>query len=553
MPAHLSRRQLLRATGGVALGAAATGSLAAARPPQQAEIGDPVTGPLASTYRRYGEPRGIVLGQVGDPVRHRAVTWQTTGSVDPGTGVRWAVVPAGTDARSLTADDLPNLTTGRATFAPAGLYEDDTDETIGIEGEHPSLIHRAVLELEPGATVAYAVGGSGLWSDVAVLRPAPAGDAPWTFTHIGDHGTTVASRRTTAELARRGHDLHLVAGDISYADGYQPLWDRWANEVEPLTRSVPLITAPGNHESKDYFGESYRKRFARPNPTKNWFSFTQGRVAFFSTSAGAFLGDTNAFRGATDLAEELVQMELALADAARRRAAGEVDAIIVTQHFPLWTNHDTRGPISPAYVIAQEHVLQRWQVDLVLVGHDHMYQRSLPIAYGVPTGVGPEDGGPGYTQVVAGSGGKSLYDFVDLETFDLPTPPPTDPTAVPGWAERQVHRRGPWTAVDVLAYAFVEYEARRGRLDVRAWAWPDFTRPDGTFDYSGADSGGDAVDPGLPPQVVDEFTVRTKDPLVAQQAARQPVRDAATILAGVPEARGELVLRERDDCTRHRH
>jgi predicted MPP superfamily phosphohydrolase len=560
----LTRRQLLRTTGGAALGAAALGSTAFApvttavtRPPQTAALGDAVTGPLANTYGRYGVPRGVILGQVGDPTTSRAVTWQTTGSVNPGTVVRFAKVAPGTDLRDLTLNDLTQTATGSSQFAPSGLYEDDDNTTIGIEGEHPSLVHRVVLPLEPGEQYAYTVGDSDQLSPIEMFRPTPGHRDSWTFTHLGDHGTGPASRRTTRWLADHVRpDLHLIAGDISYADGYQPGWDQWQNEASPLHRSVPLLTAPGNHESKDYYGESYRQRIARPNQSKNWFSFTQGRVFFFSTSAGAFLGDQQTMRGATDLAQELVMMEIELAQAAARRAAGEIDFIVVTQHFPIYTNHDTRGPVSPAYVIAQEHLLQRWGVDLLLVGHDHMYQRSLPMAYGVPTGFAPEDGGPGYTQIVAGSGGKSLYDFTDLKTFDIVPPDVSDPASIPAYLESQTHRQGAWTGADLLQYCFVEYAVRPGEMTVTGWVFPDFTDADGNLDWSGADSYSDidaAFDNDREPIIGDQITLRPKGALVLAEVARQRVRTPVEILADVPEAHGRPEWRIKDDCTQHAH
>lgn len=579
--APITRRNVLKAAG---LGAVALGStafapvpgpvrVAATRPPQAAALGDPVEGPLASVYHRYGTPRGVVLGHTGDATTGRAVTWQTTGSIDPGTVVRYAKVPPGTDPRTLSLSDLHQETSGVVMPAPSGLYEDDTDETVAIEGEHPSLIHRASLTLEPGEVYAYSVGGSGFFTPIRTVKPTPGRTDRWTFTHNGDHGTTLASRRATAELARRDPDLHLMAGDIAYADGYQPGWDAWQNEVSPLAGRVPLITSPGNHESKDYHGESYRKRIARPNTggsigNQHHFGFTYNNVFFLSSSGGAFLGDTQSFQGATDLVEELVRTELLLADAARRRAAGEIDFLVFTQHFPLYTNHDTRGPISAPYVVALEHILQRWQVDLVLVGHDHMYQRSQPMAYGVPTGVGPEEGGPGYTQVVAGSGGKSLYDFVDLQTFAIPAPPPSDPTAVPDYVQQNTHRRGPWSEADILEFCFVEYDVTPGRMQVTGWVFPDYT--DGasnTYDYAGADSSGDGErirattevdDTDVPvdwlaPVPGDEFTVLAKNPLAQASAARQEVRSPSEIIGDLPEAAGEFVWRDRDDCTQHHH
>ena len=85
------------------------------------------------------------------------------------------------------------------------------------------------------------------------------------------------------------------------------------------------------------------------------------------------------------------------------------------QHYPLWTNHESRGPLNPSLVVAEEQILQRHQVDLLLCGHDHFYERSAPMAYGQV--VGAPAGRTGYVQVISGGGGQSLYDFVPEGAF----------------------------------------------------------------------------------------------------------------------------------------
>jgi hypothetical protein len=171
----------------------------------------------------------------------------------------------------------------------------------------------------------------------------------------------------------------------------------------------------------------------------------------------------------------------------------------VAQHFPLYTNHESRGPFSPELVLAQEHVLQRYQVDALLVGHDHMYQRSVPMAYGEPTGTAA-----GYVQVVAGAGGQSLYDFAD--------------PAGPDW--------GDWCAAWARRFSFVEYTIERGRLSAQALGWDD---PQASLEEADPN----AVDPALAPVPIDAFVLQRKDAALVRAAALTP-RPAAEVLAGVP-------------------
>ena len=39
----------------------------------------------------------------------------------------------------------------------------------------------------------------------------------------------------------------LHAGDLSYADCEQTLWDSYGEMIEPLSSFVPWMVSPGNH------------------------------------------------------------------------------------------------------------------------------------------------------------------------------------------------------------------------------------------------------------------------------------------------------------------
>lgn len=266
-------------------------------------------------------------------------------------------------------------------------------------------------------------------------------------------------------------------------------------------------------------------------------------------TAGAFLhrngvGNVEHDRqGIIDLVvDELVGMELDLARAAARRAAGEIDFIVVTQHFPLYTNHRLRGPFSPAHVVAQEHILQRYQVDLLLVGHDHMYQRSAPMAYGLPTVEGI-----GYVQVIAGGGGQWLYEFTPADFGEIGSDP-----------QNPYMQWGSWMEAWAREFSFVEYEVAGPTIIGRAFGWADVEGQndipqDPTTYYSElVPVHPSDVDPYLDPRQIDEFRLVRKPDAVIRGAALTP-RSLADVVRDVPEAKGIVVPNLAEDCTRHRH
>lgn len=395
----------------------------------------------------HAPPRGVHLSFTADAAASTTATWFTDGLTDPGTVVQYGPVLPGMSDTDIVLEPLPLQAEGSAVPTP------------GVA----ATTHRATMGgLAPGARVRYRVGRDGAWSPVRTFAPAPAG-REFTFAHLGDNGQTADSRRTWEFLRARRPDLVLIAGDLSYANGNQPLWDSWFDSIEPVASEVAVMAAPGNHEEEDTGGEAFKNRMSFPGAT-SYYAFDYANVAFVVSTAGAFLSDGT-------IIAELAEIERALATAAVRREAGEVDFVAVVQHYPLWTDHESRGPLNPELVLIEEQILQRHQVDMVLVGHDHFYERSVRMAYGHP-------GDVGYVQVISGGGGKSLYDFVPEEAFQA------------------------WSAAHARRYHCVLYSVTRDAVTGRAYATD---RPGG--------------------ELIDEFTVARREPLTLR--VQRPLGAAA--------------------------
>jgi hypothetical protein len=539
-----TRREFL-AKGGVALvGVGAMGSLGFRWPSVATE---PVPGPFGHIYGPPGQPRALTLTYVEDLSSTRTITWLTTGDADPGSNVEFGVVPEGATPQEIAEGlFLDSADVGVSELAPFGFGDSGENFGQGMEGENPVRVHRATMrDLPAGAVISYRVGAGQRWSKPRTFRPAPPATSGFRFTHIGDHGITVAARRTTQACLDRAPDFHLIAGDLSYANGDQRMWDVWGAELESLSGTIPLMLSPGNHEAKDWQGDTYRKRFTFPDHGKPWFSYDYNNVHIVSTTAGAFLdtGDEETARAL--LFDEFTWLEGDLAVAAARRAAGEIDFILVTQHFPLYTDHRTRGPFSPGHVALEENLLQRFQVDAVLVGHDHMYQRSKPMAFGIPTG--DAGGGAGYVQVCAGAGGKSLYEFTPIDTTELAQDP-----------ENPYMRWSLWSDAWAREFSFVEYLVEGPEISGTAYGWLDFEGQNDvpqdpeTYDQELVPVNSDGVDPDREPREIDRFTIRRKPEALLQAVPQRP-RVMDPLINRLPEANGVIVRNLAEDCTLHHH
>ena len=584
-PRHsASRRRFLRNAALASSGAALAGPLGLAGRALAQDTGM-LPGHLRAIMPGYevpGMPRGVNLSFGSDDLTQRTATWLTSDR-DTQTVVRWTTVGATTEVDDIDPDrDLTRSQAGTSQRAPFGNGDvedilnpirDNPDEPH--EGEREVFVHRATMsQVAPGGRSAYQVGGDGQWSDVRIFHGGPAAGQAYRFTHFGDHGIAAGAVRANRAIRDLAPDWHLIAGDISYANGDQRIWDAWADQYSATGGTIPTMAAPGNHEAKDFMGEAYRARFSFPNHGASYYSWVHGNVFLISTPAGAFFGDVDG--AMEDIQHELLWMEQTLARAALLRATGQVDFIIVTQHFPSYTDHRTRGPISPDRVVVAEQILQRYQVDLLLVGHDHMYQRSHPMAFGVPTSAAalhgvvgdvaaliglpysPATTGPqryanatGYIEVIAGSGGKGLYEFTEVDTLDATIDP-----------EQPFQRHMPWLAASAREQCIVTYDVEGEEMHVTGHLFFDGNNErvgDGIPDNAPGEPGDvDAdgnrrpirFDPDRSPEPFDRFTLVRKP--YAAEVPTTP-RPAAQVLANLPEAFGSLRYDRSEDCTLHDH
>jgi 3',5'-cyclic AMP phosphodiesterase CpdA len=161
-----------------------------------------------------------------------------------------------------------------------------------------------------------------------------------------------------AEHARHRFDALLLLGDNVYPDGDPALVERVV--LEPfqalLDDGVPLLAVLGNHDVGRGEGDLVAARLGMP---ARWYEAVLGPVHLLALDS-------------TQVGSRAQRRWLA---AALARSPGRFR--IVALHHPPWSAgwHGSSRDVRRAW----SGLFRRHDVDLVLAGHEHDYQRSRPI------------------------------------------------------------------------------------------------------------------------------------------------------------------------------
>ncbi|MDP2314415.1 MAG: metallophosphoesterase family protein [Pseudomonadota bacterium] len=245
-----------------------------------------------------------------------------------------------------------------------------------------------VCGLQPGTTWHYRVGAEGAWSPdyTFTTAPPPGSTEPFVFGVAGDsRGSPTTWQSILAGMASHGVEFRLFTGDAVVMGSRVSEWDDWYDAGAGYIESVPTIAANGNHEG---LAQPYFALAALPG-NEEWFSFDYGNVHFASWNDT--VANTNDWATqATWLTEDL--------------AATTQPWKIVFHHKPAYSGCRPNGEDANVrtYFVP---VAEAGGVQLDLAGHNHNYERSVPLAGGLE--VAQTDG---ITYVVTAGGGAPLYD-----------------------------------------------------------------------------------------------------------------------------------------------
>eukprot|EP00899_Mesostigma_viride_P010311 jgi/Mesvir1/19281/Mv10357-RA.1 len=397
-----------------------------------------------------------------------AVTWTSASSdaVD-------AVVIYGTSSGSYSHSQKGSTF---RTYAAEDLCASPANISAQRWFRHPGYFHTIVLKgLTPGTRYFYRYGAAHgeLAQEASFMTPPPPGSAV-NFLAFGDLGAGwipphpapqnasreaaprpwggLGSSLTAHRLAQEAPNAHFLlhVGDLAYALGAGHVWERFHALIEPAATHLPYLASIGNHEydyvegcvrpggDADVSGASgcgYHPpwgnfgadsggecgvpaavRFLAPSGgnTVFWYSLNYGNVHIVQLSSEHDCGPGSPQRAW--LEKDLYSVDRC-----------STPWVVLTTHRPLFSSLDAgeaEANTSAGLRSVWGDLLSQHNVDLVITGHIHSYERTCPLLPDgtcttwdeptgesqLPAGTNPASAGTGNTmssRPVAGGGMQS--------------------------------------------------------------------------------------------------------------------------------------------------
>jgi len=252
--------------------------------------------------------------------------------------------------------------------------------------------------LLPGLTYDYKIfindsKGEKIFWEEGTTKTAGQESDPFSFMVFGDSGGGKQKQYQLAGVMKDYPvDLILHVGDLVYPSGeIKDYRNKFFMPYKDILQTTPFYPILGNHDVKTKNGKPFLYTFSLPN--NGPIGIEPERCYWFSYSNALFVGiDSNLNE---DILEELVSPWLL-------NVLNSSDARwkFVYFHHPPYSSgpHDGSKVIRDVLV----PVIEEGDVDIVFCGHDHHYERTLPILNG------RIDDGSGVVYIVTGAGGKSL-------------------------------------------------------------------------------------------------------------------------------------------------
>ena len=269
--------------------------------------------------------------------------------------------------------------------ARAGVVTLRTDPQRTFESPADEMHEVVINDLEPGRRYQYSVSIDGeVVSGEFATAPEPG--APFSFVVFGDSRSNVSSHERVVERVRSEvPGFILGTGDMVNVGSSERDWQEFFDIERELLRENVMYPSLGNHDrqGRGRTADAYRRYFALPENSpdpERYYAFTYGSARFLVL-------DSNAYSFALTDQTAWIEQQLQAA-----RLDPKIEHIFVSMHHPPFSVslHGGQKELREAWT----PLFEKYQIDAVFSGHDHVYSRA-------------ENNGVRY--FVSGGGGAPLY------------------------------------------------------------------------------------------------------------------------------------------------
>lgn len=334
-------------------------------------------------------PQGIVLSWTDDTETTQTVSWYTA------------------DAAQQMVQYLP-ADNYRGDFDGAWTLEAVASYLYTSNGNDWYHEEAAISGLSPQTSYVYRVGREGAWSEPASFTTAGSGDQ-FSFLYMGDVQEGFASWGQLLDAAGAedaGPKFALLGGDLVDYGNSSNQWEQFFAAASPLFREIPLMPVAGNHDN--VAGTLFWSHFALP---QNGPAGYEERVYSFDYNNCHIVGldsdlmtepGTDSFAAiSTWLAEDL-------------EGSDKTWKVVFFHYPPYPVAFDKHTANLQANWVP---LLEQGGVDVVFVGHQHVYMRTKPVKAGQ---IAPDRDGIVYLMGNAGTKHYPPGDDLDYIACQIP-------------------------------------------------------------------------------------------------------------------------------------
>jgi predicted phosphodiesterase len=278
------------------------------------------------------------------------------------------------------------------------------------------VILGAFLAMHPAAATAAAYAQS------TATTANGTGPADFNIAAAGDWGCDSATEDTVDNIISKSPEVVIGLGDNAYEDDV----DCWFDIVEPIDDIMKNVI--GNHDIEDGHLDEILEHYDDDYQSEQYYAFSHENVRIIVMS-------TEVDYSADSAQHSFVESELE--DAA---SDSSIDWIIVAMHRQMYGSpSDATGSLDndQLNLIEVYHPLfQKYDVDLVLYGHNHYYERTYPLNFTSDEENDDDDDDhdtdepfittrektnylnpDGQIFITIGTGGQSIFEFTDRKPY----------------------------------------------------------------------------------------------------------------------------------------